>query len=361
MGPTALSSIHGRTARLFLALVPLLASGCGTLPVHDVAILPAPVTSFAPVKSALVRLPVVVVFPTGGGAVQHIANLFKGGIKQLAQGIVLKSKLKGLWTDMEAPLFLDKDIWLLVRPESMAIGNMRTDLKQASTTHAVLEMTANPEVLFGPKPPTTLLVMPPLQPFQPGPGTFQAMSNTRITYEEANLFFRDPRLKLIGMVLQGTGRKLTLEGIRLYGSGGKVMVEVKLQYNPLLINFTGKPSPLTLYLSGTPRFLPQKRAVDFPDLDFDIKSNDLMVKIPGWILDSGIKDQLRKITRIPIGPKMDALKARLNVVLNKSLSPDISLSTQVDTFKILDGFADNDGIEVRVAIRGTATMQVMWN
>ncbi|HTC21828.1 MAG TPA: DUF4403 family protein [bacterium] len=348
-------------ARLFLAFVPLLAAGCGSIPVHDAAILPAPVTSFAPVKSALVRLPVVVVFPTGGGAVQHIANLFKGGIKQLAQGIVLKSKLKGLWTDMEVPVFLDKDIWLLVRPESMAIGNMRTDLKQASTTHAVLEMTANPEVIFGPKPLTTLLVMPPLQPFQPGPGTFQAMSNTRITYEEANLFFRDPRLKLIGMVLQGTGRKLTLEGIRLYGSGGKVMVEVKLQYNPLLINFTGKPAPLTLYLSGTPRFLPQQRAVDFPDLDFDIKSNDLMVKIPGWILDSGIKDQLRKITRIPIGPKMDALKARLNVVLNKSLSPDISLSTQVNTFKILDGFADNDGIEVRVAIKGAATMQVMWN
>ena len=310
----------------------------------------------------MVRLPVVITFPSGGGVVQNIANLFKGGIKQLAQGIVLKSKLKGLWADMEAPVFLDKGIWLLVRPETMSIGKIRTDLKMASTTHVVLEMTASPEILFGPKPLISPVAMPLLRTFQQGPGIFQAMSNTRITYEEADRFLQDPRLKLIGMVLPGTGnRKLTLEGIRLYGSGGKVIVEVKLHYNPLIVNLTGKPARMTLYLGGTPRFLSKQRAFDFPDLDFDIKSNDLMVKIARWILDSDLKNQLRKFTRIPVGPKMDSLKARLNVVLNKSLSHNISLSTQVNSLKMLDGFADNDGIEARISIRGAATMQVKWD
>jgi hypothetical protein len=344
-------------AAFFLA--PLLAPG-DALPIREQPLQPAPVTGFAPVKPALVRLPVVVNFP--GGTAEQVANLFKDGIAKLAQGIVLKSKLKGLWADIEEPVFLDKGIWLLVRPESMSLGNMRTDLRQASTAHAILEMTANPEIVFGPRPATTPVPLPPLQPFQPGPGVFQAMSNCRISYEEANLFLRDPQLKLIGMVLPGTGgRKLTLDAIRLYGSGGKVIMEAKLHYQPLFINFTGKPARLTLYLSGTPRFLRRSRMVDFPDLDFDIKSHDLMVQIPGWVLESGIKDLLRKMTRIPIGAKMDALKARMNVVLNKSLSRDISLSTQVTYFRMLDGFADDEGIEARIAIRGAATMQVMWN
>ena len=138
--------------RILLLLAPLLAAGCGTvqtIPVYEVPVVPAPVTSLPPVPPALVRLPVVVTFPSGGGVDQHFVNLLKGGIKQMAQGIVLKSKLKGLWDSMEKPVFLDKDIWLLVRPESMAIGKGRGDLRLASTLHPVLEMTANPEILFG--------------------------------------------------------------------------------------------------------------------------------------------------------------------------------------------------------------------
>ena len=209
---------------LFLVLVLFSLGGCRTVPLHAVPVLPAPVTSFPPVKPGLVRLPVDIVFPSGGDFLQHLSNLFKGGLQQLvpdlsrAPGLDVKSHVACLWTTIEAPIFLDKNLWLVIHPRTLAIGMMRTDLKRIATLHSVLEMTANPEIIFGPKPLTGPAAMPPLAPFRPGPGTFRAMSNVRISYREANDYFRDPRLKLIGMVLPGTGgQKVTLDGIRLYG------------------------------------------------------------------------------------------------------------------------------------------------
>jgi hypothetical protein len=351
----------------FLALLPLLAAGCATLPPHYVPVLPAPVTSFPPVKPGMVRLPVIITFPGKSNLLQHFSNLFIGGLQKIMPdprgmpGLHLKTHISDLWATMQEPIYLDKGLWLLIQPGTLSVGMMRTDLKKASTVHSVLEMTALPEIIFGPKPLTHPLTIPTLQKFQKGPGIFQAMSNTRISYKEANQYFRDPRLKIIGRVVPGSGeRKLTLEGIRLYGSGGQVIVEVKLEYSPLIINLGSKPAKLTVYLRGTPRYLPKQQVFDMPDLDYDIKSSDLMIQIADWMLKSDFRDELRRTARIPIGRNLDVVKGKIDKALNRPLGRHAYLHTQVNSFKVLDGFADNEGIEVRLSIEGAATLEVTW-
>ncbi len=359
---------HMRSGRLaFLLALLFLAAGCGTVPSHYVKVLPSPARSFPPVKPALVRLPVEIVFPGGGGVVRHISNFFKGELKQLVPyllgmpGLHMKSHIADLWAKMQDPIYLDKGIWLLIRPQTLSIGRMRNNRKRASTIHTVLEMTAEPEIVFGPKPPATPVKMPPLQTFEAGPGIFRAMSNTRVSYKEVNQFFQDPRQKLVGMVLPGTGgRKLTLDGIRFYGSGGKVIAEAKLHYNPI-INFAGKPAKLTVYLRGTPRYHPKHRVFDFPDLDYDIKSNDLLLQIADWIHKSDFKNVLRRIAKLPIGFKLDEYKEIMDKALNRPLSRYTRLNTQVKSFEVLGGYADNEGIVMRLAVKGTATLDVTWN
>ena len=326
-----------------------------------VKVLPSPARSFPPVKPGIIRMPVDIIFPPGGDAFHHISDLVKGGIKQVAQQPVLKSRMRALWTKMESPIRMDQDLWLLIQPKSLSVGKMRTDLQQSSTLHAVLEMVASPEIRFGPEPRTIPVEMPPLEPFQPGPGIFQAMTNTHINYEDANRYFRDPRMKIIGKVLPGSGdRKLTILGLRVYGSGGKVIVEVKLHYNPPIITLDSKPGYLVLYLRGTPRYLPERRVFDLPDLEYDIKSNDLLLQLADFIFKSDFKNQLRRIAIVPVGAKMDILKEKMNKKLNRALGRLTHVRTQVNTFEILDGYADNEGIEARAAIRGTATLEVIW-
>ncbi len=352
---------------VFLSVLLTLSTGCATVPSHFVKVLPAPARSFPAVKPALVRLPVEIVFPKGGGLFRHVTNFFKGELKPLLPylvilpGLQLNSHLSDLWEEMQDPIFLDKGIWLLIRPETLSVGRMRTDRKKASTLHTILEMNARPEIVFGPKPESAPRKMPPLQAFKPGPPVFQATSNTRISYKEINAFFRDPRQKLTRRVLPGTGSsKLTLDGIRFYGSGGKVVAEAKLHYNPV-INLSGKPARLTVYLKGTPHYHPKRRMFDFPDLDYDIKSSDLLLEIADWMHKSDFKKALRQITKLPIGYKLDEYKAIMNKALNRPLSRYTSLKTKVKSFKVIGGYADNEGIVMRLSVKGTATLDVIWN
>jgi hypothetical protein len=326
------------------------------------------VTRFSPVQPSLVRLPVEIVFPSGGDVLQHFNNLLKGGIRRIIPdlralpGLAMDSHVVDFWKRLQEPVFLDKDTWLLIRPTTLGIGLARTDLKRASTLHTVLEMTAEPELVFGPEPSTHPVPMPPLQTFEPGPGIFQAMSNSRISYEEANQYLRDPRLKLIGLVIPGTGaQKVTLEGFRFSGAGGQVKIEVKMHYNPLLINLGSQPAQITLYLRGTPRYRPEERVFDFPDLDYDIKSTDLVVEIADWLNKAGFTNQLRRSLRLPIGPKLDELRGKMSLALNKPLSPFARLRTQVNSFQMLDAYADNEGIEMRLSAEGTAVLELVWN
>ncbi len=137
-----------------------------------------------------------------------------------------------------------------------------------------------------------------------------------------------------------------------------MIVEVKLFYNPPIINFTGKPAKLTVYLRGTPRYLPKKQMFDMPDLHYDIQSNDLIVQVADWLFKSDFERQLRQIAVLPIGSKIDLLRGKINEALNRPLSPTVRLRAQVNYLRVLDGFADNEGIEVRGAIQGAATLEV---
>jgi hypothetical protein len=347
---------------LLLMMVGLFA-GCASAPVQ----VNAPEREFAPTGPALIRLPVVILLPSGAEMYQHLTNFFKDELAPKMDvpielpGAHLKFSITDLWKQIQEPIFLDKGIWLLIHPQTLSLGTARSDPQNPFTAQASLETTANPEVVFGRKPVVALQPLPSLTKYVPGPPTFQAVSNAFISYDEANKQLKDPRLKLIGMVLKGTGQKLTIDDIHLSGAAGQVIMRVKLHYNPLIINLGSKPAKLTVYLKGTPHYLQKLQAFDLPDLDYDIKSGDLMVQIADMLFKDAFKNQLRQMARLPIGPELDKLKVIMDTALNRNLGPYTRLSAKVITLKVLDGLADNKGIAIRVSIQGTAALELKWN
>jgi hypothetical protein len=283
-------------------------------------------------------------------------------LNKVLQGVVdLRPKAADIWALMQEPIFLDKGVWLFIQPENISTGFMRADPHNPLKLTTVLELWAYPTLYFGDNPQIHRKALPPLSPFQPGKPGFRAVSNVAISFKEANRFLRDPQTKLMNTVIPGTGdQRLTVRGIRLYGSGGKVVAEVKLTYNPLLINFSDKPAKMTIYFRGTPHYSLKKRMFYLPDLDFDVKTTDFLVQVADWILKSDIRKELRKKARIPVGPKLDFLKDRMDTVLNRQLNSYASLSTKVHSFGILDSFADKDGLQARVALDGESQLNVVW-
>jgi hypothetical protein len=272
----------------------------------------------------------------------------------------IEPRAKEVWAQIQEPIFLDKGIWFLLQPRSMSVGQIHLNPLRPQTVETVFQMTAYPEILFGPKPSTQKSSLPPLSRFEEGPGGFYAVSNLLISYPEAGQLIRDLHTGIIGHVFKETGdRKLKITGLRFYGSGGKVVVEVELQYNPI-VNLSDKPAEMTAYLVGTLHYFPKSRMFELPDLDFDVKTGDLLVQVAEWIFKSDIRNLLRQKARIPVGPKLDDLKQKLSDALNRPLGDRLHLATQVNSFRVMEAFADNEGMKARVALDGEAHLNVDW-
>ena len=267
-------------------------------------------------------------------------------------------EISNFWDSAQEPIFIDNGIWLLIRPQSISTGLTRFDPRHPLDLRTVLEMTAYPVLVFGKKPEAHKKIMPPFKMYKSGPSGFHAVSNAVISFKEANYQLVDPHFGLVNQVIPGSGNfKLRIKGIRLYGSGGHVIAEVKIEYNPVL-NLGSQPARMTVYFGGVPRYDPQKELFELTRLDFDVKTGDFLMQVANWIFKSDILKALRQKARVPIGPKLAQLKEKMNVVLNRPVGNHSRLQTQVKSFRVLDAFVDKDGIQAQVSLEGDALLNL---
>jgi len=325
--------------------------------------------AFQTPPTAVIRLPVTVTVPKLGIISKDLTKWIDQKMTEIAEaaqepeGITFRethpfSRINLLWTSIQEPIFIDKDIWLLIQPEWISTGLTQTDSQNPFKRNVVLEMTARPILVFGNKPLVEKKILPPLRPYRPGPTGFHAISNTAISFNEANRILRDPKSGLTNYLIPGSGSyQLRVKGVRLYGSGGQVIVETKLEYNPI-INLDGKRSKMTVYFRGVPAYDSKKEEFRMRHLDFDVKTGDFIMRTASWIFKSDILNVLRKKARIPIGSKLDDIKDRMNVVLNCPVGDHSRLVTQVNSFRVLDAFVNRDGIQAQMSLDGTADLNL---
>jgi len=270
----------------------------------------------------------------------------------------IKPQAAEMWDVVQEPIYLDKGIWLLIRPERVGVGWMRASPEKKIET--VLEIEAHPVVIFGSEPAVQKRPLPPLKPVPPGPLGFHAVSTLQIGFPEINRRLVDSATGIVGRTLKESGDfKAKVTSLKIFSLGGQVGVKAEVEYNPI-VNLKDGPSSLTLYLKGTPHYDARKRRFDFPDLDFDLKTGDLLLQTAKWLLKSDMRDQLRKQAKVPLGPKLDEVKKRMDEVFNRPLGPHTELTAKVDSLKVVDAFTDDKGFVAQVSLDGQATLHVTW-
>jgi hypothetical protein len=173
-----------------------------------------------------------------------------------AHGISDLKAIPMLWEDAQEPILIDKDNWLTMDLQSLSSGLAQVDPKNPLKWETVLEVTAYPKVVFGKEPTVEKKKLPPFSLYKPGPTGFHAIGNAAISFKEANHFLADPKSGLVNRVIPGTGSyRLKIKKVDLYGSEGKVIAQVLIEYYPL-VNLEGNPSQMTIYFRGTPHFDP---------------------------------------------------------------------------------------------------------
>lgn len=332
--------------------------------------------AFAPAPPTVIRLPIRLGLPKitdlpkdiprwMDQQVHRVNSILQTKVKDLKwafpslRGVTDLEKLPQLWDAMQEPIFLEKNIWLLIHPEALSSGLDQADPKNPFHWWIVLEMTAHPQVVFGPEPTFTLKKIPPFGLYKPGQEGFHAVGNTTVSFREANRILADPKNGLVNYRIKGSGSyRLKVKSVKLYGSEGEVIAQTLIEYYPL-VNFEGNPSQMTIYFRGHPTYDPQKQTFYLKDLDFDVKTGDLLMQVADWILKSDIRNALRKKAHIPVGGKLEQLRQRMNVVLNRPVGQHAKLETNMDSFRILDAFVDRDGIQAQMSLDGTSQLELL--
>ncbi len=273
----------------------------------------------------------------------------------------LREKAKEMWEKIQEPIRMAEDTWLQVKPDRVSVGSYRLIPDPLSPRlETVFEVIAQPNVYIGEKPRPVISKLPPIQDFQPGPEGFHIETNLKIKFTEVNKLLIDPKTGILNKVLPGSGdHHLVITGIRVYGSGGKLVVEAQVNYQPVL-NLSSQPAKLTIYLLGTPTYHEKEQVIDFPDLDFDIRTSDFLVQMADFVAGSGIREQLRKQAVIPVGKSLADLKAKLTPILNRPLGRFAKLHTTITSLKMEEAFISDYGLEGRVALDGDASVDVNW-
>jgi hypothetical protein len=272
-----------------------------------------------------------------------------------------KERAKEIWKHIQEPISVGDDIWLKILPHSVSVSKSRIIPDPLSPKmETVFEIVALPEVIFGKKPSPPTSDLPPLEDFKPGPEGFHAQTNLKMSFQELNKLLTNPKTGLIGQPLPGSSsHNIKLTGIRLYGSGGQIVVEAQIEYQPIL-NLSSKPAQLTVYLLGTPQYHEKEQTIDFPDLDFDVKSSDFLVQMATFVDGGGMRDQLRQQAVIPVGKNLEKLKGYMTKMLNRPLGRLASLKTTVTSFRMEEALVSDYGIEGRVSLDGDAVVEVNW-
>lgn len=272
------------------------------------------------------------------------------------------NKAKEMWVKIQEPIRVAEDTWLHIQPQSLSVGayHLVPDSKNPRL-ETVFEFDFQPEIVFGEKPKVQVTQMPPLKELpKEGSEGFHIKQNLIISFKEVNKLLVDPKFGILNKALPGSGNhNLKIDNLYIYGSGGQLVVEADVEYQPVL-NLSSQPAKLTVYLLGTPLYDQDKQLISFPDMDFDIKTSDFLVQVAEFVMGSGMKEQLRKEAVINVGKNLEQLKQQMTKVLNRPLGGHARLKTTITSLKMEDAYITDYGIEGRVAMDGDASVDVDW-
>ncbi|HJP93947.1 MAG TPA: DUF4403 family protein [Pyrinomonadaceae bacterium] len=312
-------------------------------------------------------------------------RVIERGTNKFAERLKEKSDFKAradeAWQQLQQPIDLGNRAWLLVQPRTVSAGPINVTTTTPQQIETVVGLRADPKITFGDPPPASTEPLPDLVSLPPGPSGFHVSTDVEINFDEANRILQDPASGIIGKKFTFGRRELEITGVRLYGVGQRIALELNVvgraipgEYPKVVDVVTalrkgfGKTRDFfekrffhlkgTIYIAGTPKYATDERTIFFPDAEYDIETRNVIARIANWIFRAQVTERLRQEAKIPLGPKLDALRDGLTNGLNRDLGPNAHLSGSVDSLRVELIYVDTDSLKGRVVADGKAEVTV---
>jgi hypothetical protein len=133
------------------------------------------------------------------------------------------------------------------------------------------------------------------------------------------------------------------------GAAGHVIVEV---------HFSGSFSG-TAYLTGKPVYNAATQRIELKHFDYDLKTNNFLLKGAKWLFNRIILDEIQKYTVFDLTPYYNRATLQLNEALQKQWANGIQVSGKVEQLAVTGVQAQQQYLSV--ALQCLATMQMTFS
>lgn len=254
--------------------------------------------------------------------------------KQIAS-INIRSDIEEVWKMLASPTSLGKYGYFTAYPKAVSLSDVRFDKKVA---YVDLSLTFTPQISTH-KPE---MVVPKL----PNLGEHKAHKGFNIDVDIVAGY--DSLSSILTSELKG--KSVTIKNNQVIFTRIEIQGAANKQLN-LKVDFEGKRQG-TLFLVGTPVFDSTAQKIYFPDLAFDLKTKDALLKSAKWMFNSKITNMMREYAIFDLTPHLDEMKTMVQKEMNRELTEGVKLNGNVTGLKLVGIYPQLNQLIIRINSTG---------
>jgi hypothetical protein len=273
-------------------------------------------------------------------SIKSSTNAFCYSMDSIVNGLDFSSTTRMLADRINKKIPLDRYGYLKINPSAVKMGKMNSN---KDTLQAILGIYCYPELHSDSTNNYTASFLPPLQTDDLPPG-ITLYTNAKYDYPFINSVINQ-LIKDSSFVIEGWN--LVLKNVTLNGAeNGKVEI---------LVDFDGDKKG-SLYLTGTPTLDTTHQVILIPDLDYSLKSRDLILNLGKTFFNAKILHALREKASISITALIEQHRKSIDAQLNKKIMDGVFSTGTLKDIRILSLVVGKDALQAQTCARATASV-----
>lgn len=253
----------------------------------------------------------------------------------------IRSQIEEVWRMLAEPQVIGTYGFLSIQPKNVALSSINFEGKKAN-----LQMNlAFQPIVTTHDPGNIAAPLPKLSEYKQGNG-FEVHLDLLSTYDSLTCILTR---ELAGKSIEIKKNMIIFDSVGIESAAGN-----KLN---IWVKFSGKKKG-KLYLVGTPVFNAVDQIISFPDLEFDIKTKNALLKSAEWMFNPKITEMVRQQARFDLKPHLESMKAELNKEINREITTGIHLTGKLDEVSIASIFPLGQQLVIRAFTSGKLSLKM---
>lgn len=269
----------------------------------------------------------------------------KKDMEQQFGSINLKPRFQQVWDQLTKVYNIDSLGWLKINPKQFRINSIGA---QGDSLNISLGLSAKPVISFE-KPAEEPSWIPSLGTYKQPPG-FNIFLDAVLSYDSLSHILNK---QVAGMEFTFKKllikKKFIIDSCRMYSTGNEKII--------IKLNFSGTNKGV-VYLLAKPVYNEATKTLEVTDVDFDIKSKNVLLGSADWLFDKKITKQISHNAKFNLSGYIDSAKTTINKQLNQEWMKGIRSNGAIKDIKLAGIFPLQQHLVIRSNCNGNLAIKV---